>query len=239
MSKLYLHSSKATNNVFNLDKKINGSWKLLSFHMTNNLYNVSNSNNTIYIDEGGIERVITLNNGFYDINSLKTELTTSINAITSGTFTITIDTDTRKYSFSSTANFGFTFGSNSSNSARKLIGMNATDDSQATSHSSDIPIDLNAHKNLFIRISQDDNNDVLGLSYFHTSLAINGAGSFGDLYTFVSDDNYDQYVRFKQNTKKLEISFHDVDNNTVELNSDYAILFEKVGIKFPECCCEI
>ena len=227
MSKLYLHSVNSTNNTFDLDKKICGSWKLLSFNMTNNLYNVDNTNNKIYIDEGGTDRVITLTNGFYDINSLKTELTTEINNICTGTFTITIDTNTRKYTFSSTGNFGFSFGSNIENSARKLIGMNASDDSQTTSHSSDIPIDLNKHKNLFIRIREDENNDVFSVSYFNTSLAINGNGSFGDLYTFTSDDNYNQLVRFKH-TKKLKLSFHDVDNNIVALNSDYAILFEKV-----------
>ena len=107
--------------------------------------------------------------------------------------------------------------------------MNETDDVQATSHSSDTPIDLNKHKNLFMRVREDDNNDVFNVSYFNTSLAINGNGSFGDLFTFVSDDNYDQYIRFKQNTKSVKFSFHDIDNNTVELNSGYAILFQKVN----------
>ena len=232
MSKLYLHSTNSTNNVFNLDKKINGTWKLLSFNMTNNLYNVDNTNNKIYIDEGGTDREITLANGFYDINSLKTELTTALNNICTGTFTITINSNTRTYIFTSTANFGFAFGSNTSNTGRKLIGMSETDDTQTTSHSSDIPIDLNRHKNIFIRINEEDNNDVFSVSYFNTSLAINGNGTFGDSYTFVSDDNYNQYIRFKQNTKKISLNFHDMNNNTIELNSDYGILFEKVKIQF-------
>ena len=231
MSKLYLNSSKATNNVFKLDKPISGTWKLLSFQMTNNLFNVDDTNNTLYINENGIDRVITLTNGFYDINSLQTELTTAINNIASGTFTITSNSNTRQYTFVSTSNFGFTFGSNTNSSARKLIGMNETDDSQALTHTSDIPIDLNKHKNLFIRISEDENTDVFSLSFFDTSLAINGTGSFGDMYRFDSDDNYNQYVRFRD-TKKLEFKFHDIDNNVLDLNSDYVILFEKMEVTF-------
>ena len=78
MSKLYLNSTKGNNNVFKLDKRINGSWKLLSFEMTNNLFNVDDSNNKIYINENNTDGTITLNNGFYAINSLQSELTTEI-----------------------------------------------------------------------------------------------------------------------------------------------------------------
>ena len=226
---LFLHSeTSVSNNIFKLDQPISGIWKFLSFNMTNNLFNVNDTNNKIYFDEGGTDRTATLTNGFYDINDLKTELTTALNNEASGTFTVTVDSNTRKFTFTNTGNFGFTFQTNTSNTGRKLIGMNATDDSQALSHTSDIPIDLNKYKNLFIRICQDDNNNVFGSSYFNSSLIINGSGSFGDLYTFISDDNYNQYVKFR-NTKKLALTFHDINNNTIDLNSDYTILMEKIN----------
>ena len=50
--KLYLHSSKASNNIFTLDQTINGSWKLLHFSATNNLFNVNDTNNKIYFNDG-------------------------------------------------------------------------------------------------------------------------------------------------------------------------------------------
>ena len=224
---LIIHSAKnASNNVATLDNPINGVWKLISFKMTNNLFNVNDTNNKLYINENGSNFTVTLTNGYYDMSELKTMLTSAINNVISGTISITSDSNTRKFTFTNTLNFGFTFSTNTSNSGRKLIGMNATDDSQATSHTSDIPIDLNTYKNIFLNVSQDDNNDVFSSSYFNSSLIIHGSGSFGDAYTFVSDDNFHQYVRFR-NTKKLEFRFHDIENNTIDLNSDYTILFQK------------
>ena len=225
--KLILHSENSTNNVFTLDHPISGTWKFLCFNMTNNIFNVTDYNNKIYLTEGASNLECTLTNGFYDINDLKSELTTQLNNVATGTFTVTVDSNSRKYTFTSTSNFGFTFGTNTTNSARKLIGMNETDDSQSLSHVSDNAIDLNKFKNIFINILQDNNNDIFSNEYFSSSLIICGTGSFGDLYSYVSDDNFHQYVRFRH-TKKLEFKFHDINNNNVDLNSDYTILLEKL-----------
>ena len=225
--KLCLDSETSTNNSYQLDKPINGTWKLISFNMTNNMFNVNDTNNKIYFSEGANERVCSLNNGFYDINTLKDELTTEMNNVSSGLISITVDDNARKYTFTNTTNFGFTFETNTSNSGRRLIGKNAVDDIQNSSQTSDKSVDLNKHKQFYIRISQDDNNDIFSTSYFNTSLVINGNGSFGDLYTFTAIDNYNQYVKFKH-TKRLDIQFHDINNNTLDLNSDYTIILEKL-----------
>ena len=229
--KLCLDSETTTDNIYQLDKPINGTWKLISFNMTNNMYNVNDTNNKIYFSEtvglGSNDYIVTLNNGFYDINTLKDELTTQMNNVSSGLISITVDDNARKYTFTNTNDFGFTFETNTSNSGRRLIGKNAVDDIQNSSQISDKSVDLNKHKQFYIRISQDDNNDVFSTSYFNTSLVINGNGSFGDLYTFTAIDNYNQYVKFKY-TKKLELIFHDINNNILDLNSDYTIIFEKL-----------
>lgn len=228
--KLFLHSDLASNNnKFTLDNYISGVWKLLSFSFTNNIFNVNNHNNKIYFTEASTSRTATLTNGYYDINELKTEITTQMNSVSSSTFSITLDTKTRKYTFTNSpvTNFYFTFGTNTTNSARKLLGMNKTDGTSSTTQTSDKPIDLNTCQNIFITINEDNNTDINGLSFFNASLVINGVGEFGQTLRYNNNDNFDQYVRFR-NTKTLIINFHDSNNNNIDLNSEYQIILQKV-----------
>ena len=118
------------------------------------------------------------------------------------------------------------FGTNTSNSARKLLGFNETDGTSSTSQTSDIPVDVNTCKNIFITFQEDDNTDISGLSFFTSSVVINGLGSFGDIVRYNNNDNFDQYVRFR-NTKTLTIKIHDLNNNNIDLNSDYSIILQK------------
>ena len=225
--KLYLHSSKATNNKFTLDESISGIWKLQSFCFTNNLYNVNDTNNKIYINENGTDYTITLTNGYYDANDLKTHLQTQITSVISGTMTVSTNSNTNKFTFSNTITFYFTFGTNTTNSARKLIGMNAVDGTTATTQTSNNPIDLNTRKSIFVEICEDNNRDIVGINYFQQSFLINGEGGFGDIMRYKNTDNFNQFVKFR-NTKTLEFSFHDINNNSIDLNSDYEIILEKV-----------
>ena len=225
--KLYLDSTKSKNNVFTLDQPINGRWELISFVCTNNIFNVNQYNNKVYFNENGTDRTATLTPGNYYITDLKTELGNAMNNVATATFTVTISNNTNKLTISTSVNFYFTFGTNTSNSARKLLGMNATDGSNATTQVSDMSVDLNTHKNIFININENDDRDVTGQSYFNTSFVINGIGSFGEIMRYVNIDNFDQSVKFR-NTKALKVRIHDLDNNEIELNSDYIIIFGQI-----------
>ena len=226
--KLYLDSSNATNNVFKLDEKINGKWKLLSFCSTNNIFNVNSTNNQIYLFEDGSDKIAVINPGNYDFNSLKTAITTALNAVATGTFSVTTDDNTNKLTFTNTTNFHFTFASNTTNSANKILGMNQSDGTNALSHESDQPIDLNTYKDIFVNILENDDQDIVGQSFFKSSLIIYGTGMFGEILRYINEDNFDQFVKFSKNTKTITVNFHDLNNNNVDLNSDYAIIFEKI-----------
>ena len=225
--RLYLDSDKAINNKFTLDKTISGRWKLTSFTFTNNIFNVNDTNNKIYFNENGIDKVATLTNGFNASNQLKTNISTAMNDQAVGTVTVTYDDATGKYSFSNTLNFYFTFSSNTLNSARKLLGMNESDGTNSTSQTSENPIDLNTYKNIFININENDDRCIVGTNYFNSSLIINGVGTFGELVKYIYKDYTEQYVKFK-NTKHIEIKIHDNNENDINLNSNYSIIFEQV-----------
>lgn len=224
---LYLDSQNSTNNSFKLDDPVHGIYKLLSFTCTNNLYNVNDYNNKIYINENGTDFTIILTNGYYDITDLQTHIEQRCNSSLNGTFTVSVDTNTNKFTFSNTLTFYFTFNTNTRNSARKLLGMNAVDGESSTSITSDIAIDLNTYKDIFINIKQNDDRNILSSNHFNTSFIVNGTGSFGEILRYINDDNFNQDAKF-YNTKALTLRFHDINNNDIELNSEYQIILQKL-----------
>ena len=224
---LYLHSDKSTNNKFTLDKRISGIYKLVSFVSTNNIYNINQFNNKIYWNENGTDRTTTLTEGYYNSSDFTTHLSTQLNSDASGTITVTFNNNTRKFTITDTVNFHFTFGTNTSNNGRKLLGFNASDGTAATSQVSTNSIDLNTCKNIFITISQDDERKIEGIDFFNASLVINGTADFGETLRYIDDDNFHQQVKFKK-TKTLELQIHDSNNNNIDLNSEYQIILQKI-----------
>ena len=154
---LILDSNKISNNAFKLDKWIEGRYKLVSFICTNNIYNVTDNNNKIYWREEVTDITTTLTNGYYDENDFISHVSTQMNNdAPSGTLSVSLDNNTRKLTITDTQSFRFKFGTNTSNSARFLLGFNEQDSSSIeTTQTSDNVINLNTCKNIFIRIKQD------------------------------------------------------------------------------------
>ena len=224
---LILDSNKASNDIFVLDKKISGVYKLVSFMYTNNIYNVTDSNNKIHWNENGSNLTTTLTNGYYDSSDFVSHLLSKLQASGSGNINVSLDSNSRKLTITNTLNFYFTFGSNTSNSAKRLLGFEAQDGSNNTTQISSSPIDLNTCKSVFVKMDQDDLRLVEGIEFFNSSLFISGSSDFGETFRYVDVDNFNQYVKFKP-TKKLKISFHDISNNTINLNSEYQIILKKM-----------
>ena len=228
---LLLHSDKSNSNVYTLDKRIQGIYRFKSFVSTNNMYNVNDTNNKIYFNEtvglGTNDYIATLTNGYYDANDLNTNISTAISNQASGIITVSYDDNTSKYTITNTNEFHFTFGSNTSNSAHKLLGFNASDGTDSLSQTSDVPIDLNPCKNIFVTITEDDNRYVEGIDFFNCSLVVNGVSGFGEIMRYIDVDNFIQLLKFK-NTKQLSVSFHDANNNIIDLNSEYQIILQKI-----------
>ena len=227
MMKLYLNSNNSSNNTYTLDKSIDGKWKLISFAFTNNIYNVNDTNNKIYFNENGTDLVATLTNGYNDTSDLTSNISTSMNNVSSGTITVTFDDKTRKFTITDTLPIFFTFGTNTTNSARKLLGYNASDGTSSATSTSDNAIDLNPYKEIFVNIEENDDRDIMGVNYFNTSLVICGCGANGEMMRYNYRDFTHQYMKFKR-TKKLTVRIHDLNNNDINLNSEYSIMLEKL-----------
>ena len=65
---IIIHSQNKSGNFYKLDKKIKGNYKLQYFTFTNMLYNVNNYNNKVYITINSTPYIVTLTNGYYDID---------------------------------------------------------------------------------------------------------------------------------------------------------------------------
>lgn len=226
MKFLYLDSNKSVNNRFSLDKRIEGKYKLVSVCFTNNIYNVNDTNNKIYINENGTDIECSLTNGFYNPSELKTHVSEILNNNLSGSVSVSLNENTNKLTITNTITFYFTFGSNTNNSAFKLLGFRQEDGTTNTSQTSNNAIDLNNYKNIFINISENDNKYIEGTEYFTSSFMICGMGSFGENFTYIHRDYPEQYVKFRS-TKNLTIKIHDYNNNNIDINSEYALILQK------------
>ena len=229
--KLYLDSNNSSNGEYDLDEPIEGKYKLLSFAFTNNIYNVNESNNKIYFTEdyndATYELEATLTNGIDDASDLKANIVKAMDAVSNGTITVVYDDTTNKFTITNTVPFYFTFGSNTANSASKLLGFNENDDlTYTTTRVSDNPIDLNTYKELFVNINENNDRQIVGVNYFNSSLFIFGDGGLGELVRYNYKDFAEQYMYFKR-TKTLTVKIHDLNENVIDLNSDYSLILEK------------
>ena len=105
---LFLDSSKASNNIYKLDKRIQGAYKLVGFVTTNNMFNINSYNNKIYWNENGTDRTTILTNGYYSADDFRSHLQTQMNADASGTVSVTLDDNNRKLTINDTNGFYFT-----------------------------------------------------------------------------------------------------------------------------------
>ena len=227
---LLIDSNKLSNNKLAFDSPVEaGRYKLLSFCLTNNIFNISDNNNKVYFTENSVPLTSTLTNGYYNPSDFRSHLQTKLDATASGTITCSLDDKTNKLTISNdTHNFNFTFATNTTNSARKLLGFNATDGTGASSQTSDNPIDLNSNKCFFVDITENDDKNINGTDYFNTSLMIQTSGDFGETSRYIANDYFAQYIKIRKN-KNLNFSFTDINNNAIDLNSEWVMTFGRMN----------
>ncbi len=113
-------------------------------------------------------------------------------------------------------NFGFQFATNTTASARKIIGYNLADKTEATSSTSDNVIDLNPIKSIYIDFQADVRKDI-EFSNNVVSLAINDTSDFGSIVRYKLNENYHQKLKFHYE-KEVKFRFYDQDFNNINLN---------------------
>jgi len=128
--------------------------KISKISIPNSWYSVMTGiNDKIYFTET-TNWVATLTQGVYTFADLATMISTAMNTAytTDNNFSCTFSSLTYKYTVSHSAtNFSLTFGTNTTASARGLMGYSATDTGAATSHIANNLANLNYSDNILIK----------------------------------------------------------------------------------------
>ena len=80
---------------------------------------------------------------------------TVLNNVTGESFSVTGNSTTKKLTFTNAAAFYFTFGTNTTNTAKDIIGISGNTTSNTT-YTSDVCCDLNPIKSFFCEIREDN-----------------------------------------------------------------------------------
>lgn len=129
---------------------------LIDYSIPNTAYIVNSRNNKVYFEtdaDGAL--TATIANGDYTGTTLATELSTKMSLLSSSAITVTYSSSTGKLSFVIAAGtLRVKFATNTTYSARKLLGFNAEDTTAAASFDSTNIIDLSTFKHYFINIKE-------------------------------------------------------------------------------------
>lgn len=209
---------------------LDGIYKLIEFSTINSIYNVNNYNNKIYFDESSSSKVATLTNGSYDLSSIVTEIQTQMNSAGGNTYSLSLSSTTNKISFVSTGDFAFTFGSNTNNSARFLLGMNEEDVSpEAESDVSDFTIDISPIKYIFCSFDRINSPNIISNTSLNATFLIrDNNSSFGSILNYKNDDNsYKQIVELKT-IKNIKYEFFDDEFNPLNNFNEWILILERI-----------
>lgn len=212
----------------------NGTYLFTSFSMTNNLYNVvSGENNKIYINHSvDGDQVLTLTPGNYTENDLIVEIKTQLDSISAVVYTVTYSDTTGKLTISpDSGNIYFTFGTNTTDSARVLMGFNESDGIAAASQISDNPIDIKLHDYIVLKIIQDGYQYVTlnGGTEASVIIPIDGNIAFGGAIHYTNNLNYAQYFKFSSALTSLDIELYASDGDMLDTNgTEFAFSMKRI-----------
>ena len=191
--------------------KENAYYELVEFAMSNSLYNVNAYNNNLPFSENSVDKSTTLTQSTYTASELATEIQTQMDASGNNTYTVTFDDKSGKFTIARATgvdSFGFTYGTNTSNTSRYLLGFDASDQTEGTTQTSDNVIDITPYKIIYFYFI--NNANIAGNSKFSASFSISGNGGFLEPIRYNKNEKYSQTVKFNSETA---IEFRIVDKN--------------------------
>lgn len=194
---------------------LDGKYVVKNVSLPNSFYNVNSSNNVVYFYETGASTSATIPVGNYTASSLATQLKTSMDAVSTVTYTITYSNISGKFTFVSSGNSNFEWGSNTANSARYLLGFNEEDTSPTTSQESTNVINLSPYPHIGIDIQEDSHPNYITAERAHSSIIVPLSVSFGS-YQVLPMDDFRQIVSLPR-TRTLNIRL--IHNGSIVLNN--------------------
>lgn len=207
-----------------------GTYELLSYNSKNEIYNVDDSNDEIYFDEGAAELgPVLIPHGYYTTEAaLAAAIKIVMDIASATTYTISYAALTNQYTFTPAAGtFAFNFLTNVAQPiANLLIGFDALDGVLGATQVSDRGVDLDPHSNLLINIAEDGLKNVTLVPGTEFSLIIPLDAAYGEELNGFRNTSFDQSIRFANSMNQLNVSLFTEDG--VALNALNAAQYELV-----------
>ena len=208
-----------------------GTWEALDFSSANEVYNVElGVNDVVYWDDdtGGGPFSAVVSPGSYDRTTLDAALVALMDAAAVPNYTFTENATTGILTVSSTALFNWEFGTNTTRSIRKLLGVNEADTGQSGSIPGDFIPDLFLHTHLILRLSSDGNEHVRLMDASEFSFIIPLSAEFGDRIAARKLINYQQTVFYANPASTVTITLFTEDGVALVNNPRYVLTLRKL-----------
>ena len=222
----------ATYNMIPAGSLDQGTYESLSYHSTNQFYNVEvGVNDDIFWDEGAGDLTATIPPGYYATPvALAAAVKIVMDVVSASTFTITYNTDTGKFLFAIAAGtFRFKFLTNTTAVARELIGFSATDGVLAATQTSDNQVSLTLHTNILVDISEDaEQNVTLASDGSERSLIVPITGVYQEEIDSLKAQVFAQTLVFTADFNSITISLFTEDGSAPVNISDYVLIIRRL-----------
>ena len=202
--------------------------ELLNFSCPLTMYNVNSTNNTLYFNDGLVDRIVTLPPSNYDVYSLIAAVDLAMNSVSAVVFVTSYTNELMKITVTGLSTFSFTFGTNTLNSAAKILGFRNENTVSALAHQGNNVINLSIP--LYILIKVDGFSSALKASnpFDKSTFVVSTVGNNSDILTWTAGSFYKQKVKcFNNNVTNLHVTLRDYYNQSIDLNgSHYSMLLK-------------
>ena len=242
MNKFLLSSAKRTSGTSNEGsipvEDMKGIFRVLNFTITDGVFNVTDNNNRVYVRINDTTNyTVYLTNKYYTGSTLATELQSKLNSYISGSsFTVVFHSSSYAFVITETSGdtFAFTFGTNTTNSARKILGFPEQDTTSEMSLASSNVADLAPAKTFFCIIKEDSFQHIRGFSHFHASIHFTAPSSFGGVFRFEFSESDEQILDFRHNPSHISYRFVNQDDNSVDFNGcEWTMMLQSLPCPSP------
>lgn len=187
---------------------------LVNFLGYNTLYNIDSNNNTINFFENSLNKTATLASGFYNANTLSTEISNVLTNASGGynTYTVTYSTLTNKYTISAANNFQLLFssGANASVSPFKVMGFsnsNGTsgiDTTLGTSTTGYDIVNLTLPLSFYVQINSFGSSNFKSTDGDTFTFYVPSVSSNGQIIEYRSGGYFEQWINIPSNMNVIE-----------------------------------
>lgn len=202
----------------------NGLYSLFEAYIPNTFYNINSTNNQVYFNDG-VDRIALLSPGSYQsFPDLITELQLQMNAVSTNTYTVEYQNLTKFLKITGTGNFYFTWKTNTTNSARVILGFSPLDGTASLVQTGDLIANLSIITSFNITVN-GVGNIYLG-NNTSTTFSIPIDVISGAIVHYKANNNK-QLMTFDRIVTSFTVSIRDDNGNILDLKGGELYLILK------------